>query len=316
MDERAAGSARRSIWPVSVFDSIRHGLEKAGDAIEHTAEKAGDDLATAAERIAAEAKKDLDYVEKEAMTVLDDIKKDLSKVGAGIKADFEKAGAEIKSGIEDAYDEARGAVEQIPKDVAEEAVRARNALDGVADDLKKDLEKAAEESKKGLITAGKETEQGIADLGDKIIAEADKLEEAIEKELSEDAVRKALTAVKKLFDWLAPKLESLEKKQPTLAGLLDGVSDNIELGPITLNYDAFFSRIVDLAATADTILSGDIVITRSFVMEMVTDLGPTSVTINAEISILETFGDRIPELPMALFTEIADQILDELGVPE
>ena len=305
MDERAAGSTRRSIWPVSVFDKIKHGFEKAGDAIEHTAEKAGDDLATAAERIAAEAKKDLDYVEKEAMTVLDDIKKDLSKVGNGIKADFVKAGDEIKSGIEDAYDEARGAVEQIPKDVAEEAVRARNALEGVADDLKKDL-----------VEAGKKTEQGIADLGDKIIAEADKIEEAIEKELSEDAVRKALTAVKKLFDWLAPKLESLEKKQPTLAGLLDGVSDNIELGPITLNYDAFFSRIVDLAATADTILSGDIVITRSFVMEMVTDLGPTSVTINAEISILETFGDKIPELPMALFTEIADQILDELGVPE
>ena len=297
---------------MSVFDKIRHGFEKAGDAIEHTAEKAGDDLATAAERIAAEAKKDLDYVEKEAMTVLDDIKKDLSKVGNGIKADFVKAGDEIKSGIEDAYDEARGAVEQIPKDVAEEAVRARNALEGVADELKKDLSKTGDEIKKDL----KETEQGIADLGDKIIAEADKIEEAIEKELSEDAVRKALTAVKKLFDWLAPKLESLEKKQPTLAGLLDGVSDNIELGPITLNYDAFFSRIVDLAATADTILSGDIVITRSFVMEMVTDLGPTSVTINAEISILETFGDKIPELPMALFTEIADQILDELGVPE
>ena len=234
-----------------------------------------------------------------------------------------KAGEEIEKGVEETYNKAKAAIEEattavdrIPEDVAAEAVKARGALEGVLDDLKKDLEKAAEESKQGLITAGKETEQGIADFGQKIIDEADKIEESLEKQLSEGAVRKALTAVKKLFDWLSPKLESLEKKQPTLAGLLDGVSDSIELGPITLNYDAFFSRIVDLAATADKILGKDIVITRSFIMEMVTDLGPTSVTINAEISILETFGDKIPELPMALFTEIADQILDELGVPE
>ena len=151
---------------MSVFSKMKHGLEhaggtikggfdKAGDGIRHVADKAGDDFATAAERIAAEAKKDLAAVEKEAMSVLDDIKHELSKVADGIKDGFEKVGDEIKAdfektadtithGLEEAFNEATGAVKQIPQDVASEAVKARNALDGVSKELLADLSKAGE----------------------------------------------------------------------------------------------------------------------------------------------------------------------------
>ena len=40
---------------MSIFDSIKHGFEKAGNDIKHTAEKAGDDFKEAGETIAHEA---------------------------------------------------------------------------------------------------------------------------------------------------------------------------------------------------------------------------------------------------------------------
>ena len=55
---------------------------------------------------------------------------------------------------------------------------------------------------------------------------------------------------------------------------------------------------------------------RTFIIGLINDLGPTSVEIDLDVEIFATFGDKIPELPIAIFTEIADDILKEIGVPE
>ena len=127
---------------MSVFDSIKHGFDKAGDSINHAAGVAGEQFKTAGERIAAEAKHDLKTVEKAAMSVFDDVKKELEKIGSGIKSDFEKIGSGIKHDLTVGFDEAKKQVGQIPAEVATQAVAARNALAKVSADLKADLAKA------------------------------------------------------------------------------------------------------------------------------------------------------------------------------
>ena len=290
---------------MSIFDTIKHGLEKAGHDIVDGAEKAGRSLETAGERIAKEAKHDFEKVEHIAMGIFDDIKGELEKIGNGIKSDFEKLGDDIKKGVEQAYNEATAAVEQIPKDVASEAVKARAALEDVLHDLRADLTKAGDEIKSGLEVFYTGLKQG--------------LEEAItdlEEGLSEAVLREAIEKAHKLVSWLADKLGALQKSNPSLTDLLDGVSDQIELGPVTLTYDSFFTRVEELAATLSDALAGEIEVTRTFIIKLITDLGPSSVAINMDVEVFATFGDKIPELPFAVFTEIADEILKEIGVPD
>ena len=127
---------------MSVFDSIKHGFEKAGDSINHAAGEAGAKFATAGERIADEAKHDIKSVEKAAMSVFDDIKKELSKVGNAIKSDFQKVGDAIHHTLGVAFDEAKKQVDQIPAEVATQAAAARGALLKISGELKADLAKA------------------------------------------------------------------------------------------------------------------------------------------------------------------------------
>ena len=312
---------------MSIFTKMKHGLEhagdaikdsaeKAGDGIRHVADKAGDDFVTAADRIAAEAKKDLAAVENEAMSVIDDIKHELSKVADGIKDGFTKAGDEIKAdfnktaatlthGLEEAFGEATQAVAQIPQDVASEAVKARSALEGVSEELKKDLAKTADAIKA-------EAEKDLQDIKDGF----EEIGTDLEEWLSSDVVKKALEKAHKLVSWLADKLGALAKSNPALVGALDTLSDSIEIGPIKLNYDAFYTRIEDLAEALSTALEGEIDVSRTFIIGLINDLGPTSIEIDLDIEVFMTFGDKIPEMPLAIFTEIADEILKEIGVPE
>ena len=40
------------------------------------------------------------------------------------------------------------------------------------------------------------------------------------------------------------------------------------------------------------------------------------MSINADVEFIETFGDKMKAVPLAVFTEIADLVMKKLGVPE
>ena len=297
-------------------DSIKDGAEDAGNSIKHTAENAGDQFANATERIAKEAEHDLDKVEHIAMSVLDDIKHELTKVGDGIKDDLVKAGdgiinkaeATIKTleqGVEKGFAEAEGAVNKIPQDVAAEAVKARDALEGVKDDLEKDLKGTGAEIKDDLVQFGEDFKAGL-----------DQIEEGWEEILSEAVIQKAIEKTEHILDWLDKEFTTLEEKAPALVDIINGLSDDIELGPVTLEWDGFFTRVHEIDKKLKATLAGEIVVSRSFIIALIEDLGPTTVIIKADIDVFAVFGDKIPNLPLKLFLEMADLLLDKMGVPE
>ena len=297
-------------------NSIKDGAENAGNAIKHTADDAGDKFASAAERIAKEAKQDLNKVTNIAMSVLDDIKHELSKVGDGIKNDLVKAGNDIiskaqttikglEAGVEKGFEEAEGAVNKIPQDVAAEAVKARDALEDVKDELTKDL--------KGT---GAEVKKDLEQFGEDFMAGLDQIEEGWEEILSEAVIQKAIEKTEHILEWLDKEFTTLEEKAPELVNIINGLSDDIELGPVTLEWDGFFTRVHDIDVKLKDTLAGEIVVSRSFIIALIEDLGPTTIKINADIDVFAVFGDKIPNLPLKLFLQMADLILDKMGVPE
>ena len=57
-------------------------------------------------------------------------------------------------------------------------------------------------------------------------------------------------------------------------------------------------------------------VTRKFVMGLVKDLGPTTIDVDADIEFLQRLGFDLRGLDLDTFLEIADGILDAIGVPE
>ena len=297
---------------MSVFDSIKHGFEKAGNAIKHTAEKAGDDFKKAGEAIAHEAEKDWDKVEKLAMSIFDTIKHKLESVGDEIKHDFEKAGEAIKGEAEHIFDEAKAAVEQIPKDVAEEAVKAKHALDGVAADAKKDIQIAGDQT----IKAMKEGAEWDLDQLKQIKTEFEKISDAVKKELTDETFKKALKEIKAACDFIEKELEQFQAKAPNIASQLDSKTVKFNLGPVILYYSDFFTRSKDIVKVVDDLLDGDFKLTRSAVTQFIEDVGPTSLDIDADIEFIQKLGLDLTGLELALFLDISNEFLDLLGVPE
>ena len=288
-------------------NSIKDGAEDAGNAIKHSAEDAGDKFAGAAERIAKEAKQDLNKVEHIAMSVLDDIKHELEKVADDIKSDLEKAGDDIlnkaeatikglEDGVEKGFEEAKKAVDQIPEDVASEAVKARNAIEAVGDDVKKDLEQFGEDFKKGITEIG----EGIEDL------------------LTSEIITEGLQKADKLIKFLIKLVEDVRKNAPEIVDDLNSISGTIEIGPILCNYSGIVDRVEDLAQTLDDYLDGSQVLelTRELVKTLITDLGPDSVRLDLDEEVISRFGFLAREVPLSIFTWAIDKILEEIGVPE
>ena len=297
---------------MNVFDTIKHTAEKAGSSIKHVAEKAGDDFKIAGESVAHEGEKDFHKVENVAMAVFDDIKHKLENVGDGIKRDFEKAGAEIKSEAEHVFDEAKAAVQQIPKDVAEEAVKAKHALDTVTAGAKKDIDIAGQQALKAM----KEGAEWDLDQLKKIKAEVEKISDAVEKRLTEETFKKALKEIKSACDFIEEELEKFQAKAPTIAKLLDTKTVEFNLGPIIMYYSDFFTRSKDIVTVVDDLLDGSFKLTRTTVMLFIKDIGPTSLDIDADIEFIQRLGLDLKGLELELFLDIADEFLDLLGVPE
>ena len=88
------------------------------------------------------------------------------------------------------------------------------------------------------------------------------------------------------------------------------------MGPIVLYYSDFFTRVEDIADTVDSLLHGDFHLNRTFVMTMIKDLAPTSMDVDADIVFIQTLGVDLKGLDTATFLEIADFIMDEIGVPK
>ena len=85
---------------------------------------------------------------------------------------------------------------------------------------------------------------------------------------------------------------------------------------MVLNYSAFFSRVADLVEALNALTGKTIEVRRSVIIDLISALGPTSCHDQREHPVHSRRSVTTMKLPMALFTEIADLIMEKLGVPE
>lgn len=275
-------------------DAVKHGAEDAGHTISDTGkdvghgdfDKAGHDIKHDSQKGADHAKHSADKIgddlEKQIMTTVNDIKHLGDQIKGDVKHDFDQLTSELRH----TGDLCRNGLRDLGGQVRDEIRKDGDALKG-------DLQKVADDEKAAWKAFGEE----------------------LEEELSSGTVKQALEKADKVVKWLGKKMDALEAKNPALVDTLNGISDVIEIGPINLKYSCFYSRVRDISDVLDKALKEDIKVSRTFLIELMTDLGPTSVTVNADLEVFATFGDKIPEMPMLIFTEIADEILEEIGVP-
>ena len=234
---------------------------------------------------------------------------------------------QVEHAAHDAAHKAGHVVDQIGHGTEHAAHEVGHQADVVGDALKHAIDqiKHAEGDAEGKLKHfGVDLETGLkgaADILKKEIdmagdAVLDKIEDYLKNDLTAAVLQKALAEAHDFLHGLDQSIKSLQKTNPTLLDLIDDVGDSINLGPVVLNYKAFFSRVADLVEALNALTGKTIEVRRSVIIDLITALGPSSVTINANIQLFSTFGTTIPELPIQLFIEFADMIMEKLGVPE
>ena len=193
----------------------------------------------------------------------------------------------------------------------------------------------------GVKKIGHEVEDGVR----KVASDAESSLKSIESEIEKrgqvllhevedkidaylDALAKALTsaALRKVRDMCHTthtEMSRLEEKRPVLADKINVVSFTMKLGPVTMVFSNFYQRVGDLTTALDRLISEPPAFRRGPVIGLIEALGPTSVDLGISVELAFVIGSNelgiggeLSEIELELATEIADIVLEKLGVPE
>ena len=222
------------------------------------------------------------------------------------KGDWDKLGGKTK----DEFNKVEKAIREVEKDakrsIEAERKQAWNSLKSMGNKVTRDIQQAGDAQIRSI-------ERKAGDAVSEALAE---LERAITKQglrMVRDGIRTA-----------DREIEALRKAKPDLAAALDIPGGSVKLGPMTLQYSGFFTRTAKLADSLDHYVNDPPQFRRGPLLSLIEALGPDSVDLGIDISAAlvvvqsETLsaGFSADDLPMEVFVEVADAILEACGVPE
>ena len=230
--------------------------------------------------------------------------------------------------LDDKIDNLADAAEDlIKKGISEMDVKKfiESQLKEISKDLKKEIideldkhvvDKIEDVTKKGF----NEVEDAVTEkLPDKIKEE---LEDAMQS-LAKAVTKEGLKKVRGVVATADKELTKLATQKPDLVDSINELTLDIEIGPLTLSYANFYSRIDDIAEVLDKYANHPPKLSRKAINQMVLALGPTSVdfglSIQAALFVVSSneigVGVAVGSVPLKLFTEISDLIMIEIGIP-
>ena len=224
----------------------------------------------------------------------------------------------IKKGISemDVKNFVRDQVKEIGRDIKKEV------LDEIE---KKVFDKIEDTAKKGFEEVEETVTKKIPDIVAEEIPEKikDELEEALQS-LAQAITKEGLKKVRDVIATTDKELSKLASNRPDLVDSIDSLSLSIEIGPLTLSYSDFYSRIDDISEVMDKYANNPPKLSRKAINQMVLALGPTSVdfglSIQAALFVVASneigVGVSVGDIPLKLFTEIGDIVMEKIGVPE
>ena len=309
-------------------DAFKHAGEHAGDAIAQGGKDAGkgikhqgDDLIHGdTHKAKHDAQHDASSAATHARHSADEIGDDLKDAFMATLDDITKLGDKVKSELNHAYGEFHGKLEhdfgvwhgQLEHDFGAWKGQLETGFTtwrGQLNDIGASYKQLGQDLNSDLEKSGKAIKEDIESATDTAI-----------KKLTSSAMKHGLEEADKVVKALHGELATLEDKFPHMVDALNNIGNSIELGPIELNYASFYARAEELSDALDKALqmvnAGDFRLTQTFFNDLVKGLGPDSLTINAEIEFFSRFGLDLQNISMDLFTELADFVLDELGVPK
>ena len=248
-----------------------------------------------------------------------DVIRDIEETGKDIEQEIRRAAEQVARETEEFFTkEASELVQKIfneaKKDIERFATRSIN-------EAKKGLESVADEARSGLEDAGKEIKDGITkdlpEMAKKVVEEA---ADALQKAVAREGLKLLRDGAKKTNQ----KLTSIADDKPELIDAINKLGYSLKLGPITLAYSGFYERSSDLAEALDDYVNNPPVFRRRPLIALVEALGPDSVDLGVDISaaflVVQSdtlsIGGSLDSIPLELFTEIADAVLEALGIPE
>ena len=90
-----------------------------------------------------------------------------------------------------------------------------------------------------------------------------------------------------------------------------------------MTWNNFYSRADDIIKVLDDRLDKPPGVSRNEVLQLIEALGPTEIDLGISVNAALVVGSKeigvgggVGSIPLALFTEIADLIMDEMGLPE
>ena len=171
-----------------------------------------------------------------------------------------------------------------------------------------------------------EVHKGLHEVESRLHEVPDQIEEAIKDavaDLARAVTKEGLSTVKEVVDTTHSKLTELRENRPGLVDAIDGLSGYIEVGPMTLSYSGYYSRLEGVAGVLDTYINHPPEFRRGPIIEMVKALGPTSVNMGISVQVVALVvgskelgvGGGLGDVSMDLFAELGDLILEKMGVP-
>ena len=242
----------------------------------------------------------------------DDIKRGINSLGDQIKKQLSQTGDHIRRGLESVGKQLKGEIEDV-------AHKAKGELEHVGEEAKGELQHLANEARGEIEEVAKKAKGELEEVAE----DARDLVEAALQELAKAVTREGLKKLRGAVKTAAGKMEDLARDKPRLVESIDACGFELNLGPLTLEYDGFYSRSEELLDALDRFVGQPPAFRRKPVLELVEALGPTTLDFGASIEFALVVGSqelgvggKLKSVPLALGTEIADLVLKELGVPE
>lgn len=240
------------------------------------------------------------------------IKKGIESLGNKVKGQVESLGKDIRRQIESLGSKVKKEVEGVGKKAIKEV---EGAADKVADEIEGVGKAAVSEIEEAAQDAKKVAEETVGDVEEWV---EDKLEE-----LAEALCSTALAQVASLLHTMHAEMEKLEKDRPELVDSINALGNTLQLGPLTLQWSGFYGRAENILGVLDKYANEPPAFRRGDIIEMIRALGPDSIDPGIDISFALGVGSKslgvgggFSDIQLDLFLELADVIMDELGVPE
>ena len=239
------------------------------------------------------------------------IKKGFNKLGDDIRRSFKKLGGEIEGGIK----RTGGKIDRSIKRVGQE--------------VEGGVKKAGREIEGGLKSTGKKIEGDLNKAGNQIKKDFEKLPKQVEK-LAQDALqeigkaitKQGLTKMRNAARRAMEEMQRLEKSKPALVDAINACGFEISIGPLTLEYAGFYARSEELVTCLDSFVSKPPAFRRKDILGLIEAIGPTSMDFGASVELALVVGSKelgvggkLKSVPLKLGTELADILLEKLGVP-